>query len=361
MKLWLVARKNLVEIWREPKLLALVLLLPLAFLVITALGYSTPMLVTHPVWVINAAPQGEALLAELAAQRYADGRPVFDVIPTNDPMAAEAALKDRTATMLLTISPAKSPELPPEITVRGDPLSPRFYRASVLLDSLLYRYAETWSGQPKKVNLVEQPIAAQGPQTEFDLYAPGMIIFALLLIIPQTAMLVAREIRWQTLRRLRLTPMRAWDLLGGIGLAQLVVAAILLGYHNQGQLWLAIVVGLAVSFSAIGLGLLVACFIENDGQAINVGSAVTMTQVFLSGSFYQLPPITLFMLLGHQIDLFDVFPATHGFLALQQVLSYGATFQQISFRLAATLLLSTVYLLIGVVIFQQLKMKERVH
>jgi uncharacterized membrane protein (UPF0182 family) len=90
-----------------------------------------------------------------------------------------------------------------------------------------------------------------------------------------------------------------------------------------------------------------------------MGSAVTMTQVFLSGSFYQLPPITLFMLLGHHIDLFDIFPATHGFLALQQVLSYGADFSQISFRLTATLVLSAVYLLIGVVIFQQLKMKER--
>jgi ABC-2 type transport system permease protein len=369
MKLLLVARKNLVEIWREPKLLALVVLLPLAFLVITALGYSTPMLVTHPILVINTAPQGESFIAELEAQRYADGRPVFDIISTNDPVAAETGLKDRSATMLLTITPGDSAEEPPQIIVRGDPLSPRFYRASVMLDTLLYRYAETWSDQPQVVNIVEQPIVAQGPQTEFDLYAPGMIIFALLLIIPQTAMLVAREIRWNTLRRLRLTPIRAWDLLGGIGLAQLVVAvvmvvlvfvaAILLGYHNQGQLWLAIVVGLAVSFSAIGLGLLVACFIENDSQAINVGSAVTMTQVFLSGSFYQLPPITLFVLLGHQIDLFDIFPATHGFSALQQVLSYGANFEQIGFRLTATLILSIAYLLMGVAIFQKLKMKER--
>ena len=206
--------------------------------------------------------------------------------------------------------------------MRVDPLSQRFYRASVILDTLLYRYAKAWSGQPEVVKIVEQPIVAQGPQTEFDLYAPGMIIFALLLIIPQTAMLVAREIRWNTLRRLRLTPIRAWDLLGGVGLAQLAVAvvmvvlvfvvALLLGYNNQGSLWLAIMVGLAVSFSAVGLGLLVACFIENDSQAINVGSAVTMTMVFLSGSFYQLPPTTLFVLLGHQIDLFDIFPLQTG-------------------------------------------------
>jgi hypothetical protein len=114
-----------------------------------------------------------------------------------------------------------------------------------------------------------------------------MIIFALLLLIPQTATLVAREIRLKTLRRLRLTPLRSWELLTDIGLAQMVVAvlmvvvvfgaAILLGCNNRGSLWLAILVGLAVSFSSVGLGLLVACFSENDSQAINVGSAVAMT------------------------------------------------------------------------------------
>jgi ABC-2 type transport system permease protein len=368
MKFWLVARKFLVEIWREPKLLALVVLLPMAFLAITALGYKTPMLVTHPVWVISTTPQGEALIAELTAQRYVDGRPVFAVTRTHDAAAAEEALKNRKASMLLTITPAETPQELPRIIVRGDPLHPRFYRASVILDTLLYRYADRASGRTEMIRILDQPIVDQGPQTEFDLYAPGMIIFALLLLIPQTAMLVAREIRWNTLRRLRLTPLRAWELLTGIGLAQMVVAvfmvvlvlgaAILLGYNNQGQLWLAIVVGLAVSFSSIGLGLLVACFIENDSQAINVGSAVTMTQVFLSGSFYQFPSITLFVTLGHQIDVFDIFPATHGFSALQQVLSYGASFQQISFRLMATLLLSIVYLIIGIVIFQHLKMKD---
>ena len=112
MKLLLVACKNLVEIWREPKLLALVVLLPLAFLVITALGYSTPMLVTHPILVINTAPQGETFITQLVAQRYADGRPVFTITHTDDAAAAEEALKDRTATMLLTITPGESPEDP---------------------------------------------------------------------------------------------------------------------------------------------------------------------------------------------------------------------------------------------------------
>jgi hypothetical protein len=136
----------------------------------------------------------------------------------------------------------------------------------------------------------------------------------------------------------------------------LFASAVLLGFNNQGSLVLAIVVGLVVSFSAIGLGLVVACFVENDSQALNVGATISMFQVLFSGAFYQLPPLTMFTLAGHQIDLFDVFPATHGFLAMQQVLAYGASFSEIAFRLGATLVLSAVYLAAGVWLFQRFKM-----
>lgn len=368
MKTLLVARKSLIEMLREPQLTALVLLLPLLFVGITAVTYTASLSVTHPVLVINSAPQGEALIQELAAQRYADGGFVFDVELTADRDAAESALKEQTTTALVVIAAHDSGAL--AVTLRGDALYPRFYRAATILHSVINGYVDRRAGRPQVVQIVAQPLSDAGPRTEFDLYAPGMMIFALLMIIPQTAMLVGREIRWQTLRRLRLTGLNAFDLLGGVSLAQMVVAvaqvvlvfltALALGFHNQGSLLLAIVVGLALSFSAIGQGLVVACLVENDSQATNVGSTVTMLQVFVSGSFYQLPPLTLFTLLGHQIDLFDLFPATHGFLALQQVLTYGAGWGEIAFRLGATLFLATLYFVAGVIIFQRLQMRDRV-
>lgn len=364
MRALLVARKSLLEMLREWQLLLLVVLAPLAFLWITAFGYSAPLLVTHPVLLMNPDSQGAPLIEELEAQRYADGRPIFDITQTADLDAADVALREQTATALVTISAKDS-----TVTIRGDALYMRFYRASTILESVVSRYADRVAGRPEIVQIVEEPLGTASPESEFDVYAPGMMVFALLLIIPQTAMLVAREIRWGTLRRLRLTRLRAWDLLAGVSLAQMIVAvaqvlivfvsALLMGFHNQGSLWLAVVVGLAVSFSAVGLGLIVACFMENDSQAINVGSTVTMIQVFLSGSFYQLPPMTVFTLAGHQIDLFDVFPATHGFLALQQVLCYGAGLQEASFRLGATLVLSVLYFGVGVTVFQRLQMQNR--
>ena len=381
MRMLLVARKSLIEIVREPQLLGLTLLMPLIFLGIAAFSYSAPLLATYPLLVVNPDPQSASLIEELEAGRYVDGRPVFDVTLTSDRGAAELALKERRVTILIIVDGNDGKGEPLAVTIKGDALSPRFYRASVILDDLINRYSDRVTGRPEIVSVLEQPLfdagpstalspekVGAGPQTEFDIYAPGMMVFAWLLIVPQTAMLVAREIRWGTLRRLRLTRLHPWELLGGVGIAQMVIAglqvlvvflaALAMGFHNQGPLSLAILVGLAVSLSAVGLGLLVACFVENDSQAANLGSTVAMIQVFLSGSFYQFPPLTVFTLLGHQIDLFDIFPVTHGFLALQQVLSYGAGFQDVRFRLGATLVLSILYLGLGVLVFQRLQMQE---
>jgi ABC-2 type transport system permease protein len=362
MRAFLVARKSLLEMLREWQLLLLVVLLPVGFVGITAAGYSAPLLTTHPVLLAGADPEDAPLISELASLRYADGRPIFDLSPATSLDAADEALRDRQVTALLLLSPDDS-----SITIRGDALSARFYRASAILESTATRYAGRAAGHPERIRIIEQPLGGASPESEFDIYTPGMIIFALLMIIPQTAMLVAREIRWDTLRRLRLTPLRAWELLAGTSLSQMVIAviqvvvvllsALLMGFHNHGSLVLAIFVGLIISFSAIGMGLVVACFVENDSQAINVGSTVTMILVFVSGSMYRLPSVTLFTLAGRRIELFDVFPATHGFLALQQVLSYGAGIEEVAFRLGATLVLSLLYFALGVYVFGRLRMR----
>lgn len=363
MKMLLVARKSLLEIGREAQLLALTLLMPVLFIGITAASYTYPLLATYSILVVDPSRQSQPLLDRLRAQRYPDDRPTFAVNLAAGPAAIDTALKDQSAAAAVLIGKSGA-----DVVIRGDALNLRFYRASIILERLITRYADELAGRSEMVRLVIHPLTPHSPQTDFDVYTPGIIIFALLLLIPQTATLVAREIRRRTLLRLRLTPLRAGDLLGGIGLAQLVVAvvqvtlvfvaAVGFGFHNQGALALAILVGVVISFSAIGLGLLTACFVENDSQAINMGSVVTMTQVFLSGSFYQLPPITLFTLAGHQIDLFDIFPATHGFLALQQVLTYGAGLPEIGFRLGAAVVLSALYVAVGVIIFQYRQMKD---
>lgn len=367
MKTWLVARKSLLEIVREPQMVGLVIALPVIFVLITAVTYNPSLLVRYKIAVHSTNPAGDPLIARLEALKYADGSPVFDLTRTGDPGEALRQVEDREMVALVTITPGESGK--PDVTIHGDMFDMAFNRANASLKSVINGYADAVDGRAPVIEIKREALAKKGPTTYFDLYAPGMFIFAWLMLIPQTAMLIAREIRWRTLNRLRLTRMNAWDLLAGSSLAQIVIAlvqvvavfasALVLGFHNQGSLAVAVVVGLAISFSAIGSGLIVACFMQDDSQAANIGASVAMVQVFFSGAFYAMPPMTVFTLAGHPIDVFDIFPATPGFLALQRVMCYGASFGQIGFRLAMTFGLSAVYFLAGVFIFHRLKMREQ--
>ena len=56
--------------------------------------------------------------------------------------------------------------------------------------------------------------------------------------------------------------------------------------------------------------------------------------------------------------MFDSFPASHGMLALQQVLSGGANLAEVGFRTSAgTLFLSLLYFIISVLIYRRLNYK----
>ena len=69
----------------------------------------------------------------------------------------------------------------------------------------LSRYLLEAARDKPPVRVVENPIPALSfrPAHDFNVYAPGMLVFAILLLIPQTALLVGREMRRGTLRRLR--------------------------------------------------------------------------------------------------------------------------------------------------------------
>jgi ABC-2 type transport system permease protein len=360
MKTLWITRKTLLELVREPQLLALLLLLPIFMMGITAVGYSTPKLPTRPVAVVDPDGQAGSLVDLLRERRYPDGKPTFQV-KVMDAAQAEAAVKDQTVQAIVTFQRSAQGQLQADLS--GDAASIAYTQASVELASALGPVLDRQIGKPQVLSLQPESLTAYGPRTEFDVYAPGMMVFAILLIIPQTAMWVAREMRGGTLQRLRMTPLKSWQWLAGVGLAQMVVAllqvivmflaALGFGFQNHGSLLLAALICMALSLSSVGMGLLLAVFVQNDSQALNTGSVFTMLQVFFSGSFFAMPPLTLFMIGPHTIGVFDILPASHALVALQQVLILGAGLEQVSFRTGMTVLLSLLFFAGGVIGFQK--------
>ena len=361
MKVILVARKYILEVWRDPQFLLLTILVPAAMMLVMAFGYGrNPRMVTYSVLLTDQSAGLAAVdIAAMEAVRYADGRPMFDLVSANDVNAADESLRNKKAAMMVLFTRDPAGKL--VRTVKGDGTSMAFITASGYLEQILNPIQEKREGLHPIMDLQTESLALHVPVTDFDAFAPGVMIMAILLLIPQTATLVGRELRTGTVKLLQLSDLTTTEWFTGISLAQMAAAvvqvalmllmAILLGFQPHGSLALAFFVCLILSFSSIGLGLWTACIIHNDSEGVNTGSVFSMLQVFLSGAFFPFAIPAILTINGHQLGLFDLIPATHAMMILRQSLVSGAGFYEIAFRLMVMTGLSVLYFLAGIFFF----------
>jgi ABC-2 type transport system permease protein len=380
MRLWSVFRKSAREQWRDPLTLSLVLIFAPLVVLLYRLFFPTGS-TTYTVLILNqdsgtqqAAGQlwnaGDELVAELKKVTYADGSPMLVVERVADQAEGEARIKNRSAQLLLILAPEFSQALQSgeasgraTVTYVGDLTQPYYAVAAVLANSAFERFVKTTLGQSMPVRVTEEPLGASGARTEFENYVPGLLIFAVILLLFSAPMAVAREVEAGTLRRLQITHMRSLDFLGGITLTQMIVGvaalllalavAVMLGFRSQGPLWVAIVIGAIASLSVIGVGLIVACFSRTVTQAFLLANFPLAFFMFFSGAMFPMPRLTLFSLGGQTVALFDVLPASHAVIALQKIFVLGAGLSDIAYELIALTVLSAFYFAIGVWLFKR--------
>jgi ABC-type multidrug transport system permease subunit len=363
MKTLLIARKYLREMWREPQLLLITVMMPAAMMLVMAFGYGqNPKLTTYNLLVLDQS-NGQAAddIRALEVARYKDGRPMFQVTPVSSADGTDAILRDKKAAGLVIFLMDEQGKL--ARAVKGDATSMAFINASTYLEAALTPVQEKREGLYPVVVMTAEDLSMNMPQTDFDAFAPGVMIMAILLLIPQTATLIGREIRSGSIQLLQMSPLSTVQWFAGISLAQMVTAfgqvvvmlgmAAALGFHMQGSLVLATVICLILSFSSIGLGLLTACLIHNDSEALNTGSIFSMVQVFLSGAFFPFNSPTLLTIGGHELGAFDLIPATQAMTILRQSLVCGAGYGTIAFRLWVMVGLSILFFMIGIVFFNR--------
>jgi len=318
---------------------------------------------------------GADVLVALDGIRYASGEPMLRVEQTADRAEAEQRLTDRDAEMLLIIPPDFSQTVLADqasgeaLIVVGDLTNPYYAVASLLVDAALEGYLQAARGEPEPVRVVEEALGDSGARTEFEVYVPGLLVFAVIMLLFPCAMSVTREIEHGTLRRLQLTRMTAFDLLAGISITQVLIGmvavllafgtAVALGFESQGPLWVAILVSAVTSLSTVGIGLLVACFSRSATQASIIANFPLMLLMFFSGSIFPIPRVPLFNLGAHTVGLYDILPPTHAVVALNKVLTLGAGLGEIAYELTAVLLLSVLYFAGGVWLFRRKHLRRQ--
>ena len=157
---------------------------------------------------------GEEAIEAIRGVSYADGSPMLTVETVPDRATAQEQLRDRQGHVYIIIPENFSQSLvafrsgerpgPAELEFGGDLTNPYYMVAAILAVTAVDGYVQAASGQMPLVNYVEEPMGGSGTRTEFEVYVPGMFIFAIEMLVFTAAMTVAREVENGTLRRIKL-------------------------------------------------------------------------------------------------------------------------------------------------------------
>jgi ABC-2 type transport system permease protein len=387
MKALSIARKTLLELVREPLLLGLAFAFPILLILFyyVSFGETGQGLAKYLVLLVinddaGVAIEGQpwqagAQLVDALRQVEWEGKPVFDVSLVVDRPRAEIALRERKVALMLAIPTGFSQALldaasggpPATLSLVGDATSDNYLFAQSFLDDLVRQFARQAVGRDVVLPVQYEFVPGTGTMSDFDFGVPGVLVFGVMLLVVLAAEILVRENTSGTLRRLRLSRAGARDLLLGITLAQMLVAlvqvpvtfgvAVACGFRGNGSLLLAMGIVLLLSLSAVGLGLITACFTRGESEAANLGAVLAMMMVLLSGALYPMPVAPLFTLAGHTVQIYDILPPAHATEALRRVLVLGDGLAAVAYHLITLAILSSILVLMGVVLYQRRRLR----
>jgi len=387
MRVLAVFRKTVREQMRDLASLSMVLVLcPLFVLLywLIAGGGST----SYKILVINndagialegrgVVREGDRFVEALRGLKYQHGDPMLRVEVVTDRAAADEALRNRYAAALLVFPQDLSRMLhvPPEERMRfepvilsGDANNVAFAIASAISFTALEAVIQTLGGYNPPFHWKEEFIGGAKPRSEFDAYVPGLLILSIILLIFTTALPLIREREEKTLRRLQVSRMTPFDLLGGVSLAQLAVGAlsvvltflvaVVLGFRSEGSLFAATVVGIVCTGSVVAVGLVTACFCKNATAVLTIGTLPFFLLMWFSGAAMPITRLTLFRLGARQFALNDVLPPTHAVIALNKILAMGASLGEVGYELAMLAALTVLYFAAAVWIYKRTQLRR---
>jgi len=220
------------------------------------------------------------------------------------------------------------------------------------------------------VSAAVQPLTGTQSLTLFDYQASGIIVFALLMQVGSVAQDLARESDRGTLRRLKVSNMRSFDLLFGTLLTWIVIAvaqvlllfgvAVALGFVWAGganSIALAVLFGIIGGIASISLGLLLTSFTTNERQAAQLGVLISIPVAFLSGAFLPLPTEILGTAFGTTFEVYDLLPWTLVNDVLREILLYGSGLADVAVYAGLAIVLTAALFIVGVITYSRVRLR----
>ncbi|MNO14247.1 ABC-2 family transporter protein [compost metagenome] len=378
MKLIASVIKSFKENTRDWKVLAMVLAFSPFFILLIKLFYGGAA-ITYQVGILNfdEGKSSTELVQMLENTSGQDGVELFNLSHISNEDELREQVKDKTIDIGILIPNDYSHIIsdadanmvnPADINLYGSMGNTRYTVAAVMVSDVILKQGLNSTKITLPSSISETFVEIKPPLNEFEWYVPGLISLAVLMILFTASASIVRENEKNTLTRLKLSRLGAFNFLLGICIVQAVVAiaalvlsywtALGLGYSPAGGFGAVLFVGIISSFSMVAISLVVASFLNTVYDVLTVGCFPFFILMFFSGSMFPLPKMNMININGHSLGITDILPLTHTANAFNQILNYGSGITDIPFEIFMISILTVIYFAIGLLLYQKRKLSK---
>lgn len=304
------------------------------------------------------------------------GNPDFPLIVklVDSKELANSKLKAGKADMLLVI-PANLSEIIsaesymlPDFEISGDLSSSYYLLSAVLVGDYLNQYLSLTTGKQMLYTVQEVPLGNTGQMSEFDMWMPGMMILAIIMLMFSATIAIITEVEQKTITRLKLSSINPWQLLTGVGSVQILVglfsilltlsAAMLLGFQMQGSFFSFLFIAVLTSISMIAFSLLLAAFTKSATEVLIVGNFPLFLFMFFTGAAFPIRPEPWFSVGDYGISWQSLMSPTHAVNALNKISLMGMNLADVLPEIMTLTVVTIVYILLGVWAFNRRHLRQ---
>ena len=320
---------------------------------------------------------GDSLISYLKQEASAYEELVLTFHVEENRTEAISQLKGNKADVLLVIpdnftksllSDPQSITEPATFELVGNITDMHYIIGAVWTEELFNEFLVKSTGFEMPVRWEETQLGHSGERTAFELYVPGMLILAIIMMMFSASAAIVREPETQTLKRLKLSNLSALEFLTGVSLLQVIIAALSvllalltpmgLGYSIiPGTLWYIILISFLTSLSIIAFSLFFAGFCRSIKDVAIIGTFPMLLFMFFTGAAFPVGGYTLFSIGDFEFKLNGILSATHSVTALNKVLVMGYSPVKTLPEIFVLVIITLIYFVFGVWLFHKRHMK----
>ncbi|HEQ65224.1 MAG TPA: ABC transporter permease [bacterium] len=355
-KIFAIVKGNLLDIFRDLKSNAVTFLLPAIFMLVFGFLFSkTHEISTWSVGLIESTSIYEELSKQLELINDESEEPVFEIKKYDKREEAIDDIKTRDLDILITDV---------EDDTEGDSTKPKFYfDEGSQRSGIAVTVVKDILSPKEEANISYESVLGRDNLSGFELMVSGLIIYGILIIIPQVAGTISRINEKNYLLRYAVSKTTAFELITGFTISHLIVGAIQVFLLCYFATWFglkldtytlqAFIFIIPVTFFSIGTGMLIGAFFDKGEGGQNIGIMLSVILGFLSGSFIVGIERIGFDIAGRFVAITDFIPTFYAYRGMTSLIVYNSDFSSVTGNLLVISSFSIIIYLIGILSYNK--------